>query len=266
MKNEDNGKAEGRAAQQWHKLTGWLKGKKLSKQQWIWIGVLIFIVAGVIAIYYVGQSLGWFEFLESREAMREWIRGFGAWAPFAFFLLQFVQVIFSPIPGNLTTIAGGVMFGFFYGFLLSLGAILLGSIAAFLLGKAFGRPLVEKIAGKGLVEKYMKSVSSRQRVVLIMMFLLPFFPDDLLCLIAGLSAMRVPQFTLLMILTRPWGLLFSALAGAGLLNIPSWGWAIIGVVAIALFVLSLKYAPAIEERIKQWIDVLERKFSHKKAD
>ncbi len=263
MKHEEKAKNEGRIARQWKNLTGWLKGKKLTKQQWIWIIVLAVIIVAAIAVYYIGQNLGWFKFFESRESVRDWVKSYGAWAPLAFFVLQFVQVIFSPIPGSVTTIAGGMLFGFFYGFLLSLGAIVLGSIAAFLLGKMFGRPLVEKIAGKSVVEKYMKSVSSRQRVVLIMMFILPFFPDDLLCLIAGLSAMRVPQFSLLMILTRPWGLLFSALVGSGLLNIPFWGWIIIGIAAIALFVLSLKYAPAIEERTKHWIDKLESKFFHK---
>jgi uncharacterized membrane protein YdjX (TVP38/TMEM64 family) len=263
MKNKDRGKDSGFVARQWQRLTDRLKGKKLTTQQWIWIGVLAVIVAGFVVLYYVGLNLGWFKFLESRDTMRAWVRGFGAWAPLAFFLLQFIQVIFSPIPGNLTTIVGGMLFGFVYGFLLSLAAIFLGSVVAFLLGKSFGRPLVERIAGKALVEKYMKSVSSRQRVVLIMMFLLPFFPDDLLCLIAGLSAMRLPQFSRITILTRPWGLLFSALAGAGLLKIPTWGWAVIGIAAIALFVLSLKYAPAIEERTHHLIDKIESKLSRK---
>lgn len=263
MKHEEKAKNEGRIAQQWHNLTGWLKGKKLTRQQWIWIAVLAVLVAAAVVVYYVGRDLGWFKFFESRESVRDWVKSYGGWAPLAFFVLQFVQVIFSPIPGSVTTIAGGMLFGFFYGFLLSLGAIFLGSLVAFLLGKVFGRPLVEKIAGKAVVDKYTKNVSSRQRVVLIMMFILPFFPDDLLCLVAGLSAMRVPQFSLLMILTRPWGLLFSALVGSGLLNIPSWGWVIIGVFAIALFVLSLKYAPAIEERSKHWLEALEKKFSRK---
>ena len=263
MKHENNEKNDNRLKRQWHNLTNWLKGKKLTRQQWIWIAILAVLVAACIAVYYIGSGLGWFKFFESRENVRDWVKSYGGWAPLAFFVLQFIQVIFSPIPGSVTTIAGGMLFGFFYGFLLSLGAIFLGSLVAFMLGKLFGRPLVEKIAGKSVVDKYMKNVSSRQRVVLVMMFLLPFFPDDLLCLVAGLSAMRVPQFSLLVILTRPWGLLFSALVGSGLLNIPSWGWVILGVGAIALFVLSLKYAPAIEERSKRWLEALENKFSRK---
>ncbi len=245
------------------KITERLKAVKITRQQWIWLSVLAAIVIACFVLYFVGKSLGWFSYFESRESVRDWVKGFGAWAPLAYFALQFMQVIVSPIPGSVTTIAGGMLFGFFYGFALSLGAVFLGSIAAFLLGKAFGRPLVERIAGKAAVDKYMKSVSSRQRIVLIMMFLLPFFPDDLLCLIAGLSAMRVPQFSLIMILTRPWGLLFSALAGSGLLHMTWWGWIIIAIAAGALFVLSLKYAPAIEERTHSWIEKLEHKLPRK---
>jgi uncharacterized membrane protein YdjX (TVP38/TMEM64 family) len=93
------------------------------------------------------------------------------------------------------------------------------------------------------------------------MFLLPVFPDDVLCLIAGLTAMRLRTFTVVMVLTRPWGLLVSALLGAGLISfsIPLWIWIVIAVFCAALFVLAIKYAPLIEERIHQWVKRISRK-------
>ncbi len=228
--------------------------KKFTKKQIIWCAVLAAVAAALIILYYIGKENGWFEFFVSKEKIQQYVSSFGALAPLAFFLLQFFQVIVSPIPGNITTLAGGLLFGFLPAFLISTAAVFLGSIAAFGLGKLFGRPLVEKIAGKEVVDKYMSTVSSRQRIVLIMMFLMPFFPDDILCLIAGLSAMRFTSFSLLVILTRPWGLLFSALAGSGTISIPDWGWVIIVVVAVAAFILSIKYAPVIEERVKSWLE------------
>ncbi|MDD5018613.1 MAG: TVP38/TMEM64 family protein [Eubacteriales bacterium] len=234
---------------------------KITKKQIVWSGIFLLIIAAAVILYFVGKSRGWFAPFESKENVQEYVRSFGAWAPLAFFFLQFIQVILSPIPGSITTVAGGVLFGFFYAFLISTAAIFLGSICAFLLGKLFGRPLVEKIAGKEVVEKYMQSVSSRQKIVLIMMFLLPFFPDDLLCLIAGLSAMRLPYFSFLVIITRPWGLLFSALLGSGMISMPGWGWIALAAFVIIVFIASLKYAPLIEERTKRW---LENKF-HKKT-
>jgi uncharacterized membrane protein YdjX (TVP38/TMEM64 family) len=237
-----------------------MSAMKLSKSQWIWSAVLAVMIAALVVLYIIGKNNGWFSVFESRESLRAYVSSFGDWAPLVFIALQFMQVIISPIPGNLTTLMGGILFGFWRGFLLSLIAIVFGSICAFLLGKAFGRPLVERVIGKKVVDKYLSTVSSRQMVVLILMFLLPVFPDDVLCLIAGLSAMRLRTFIVVMVLTRPWGLLVSALLGAGLISvsIPLWGWIIIGVFCLALFVLVIKYAPQIEERLHGWLKKLMR--------
>jgi uncharacterized membrane protein YdjX (TVP38/TMEM64 family) len=235
-------------------------GMKLSRSQIIWGIVLAAIIAALVVLYIVGKNNGWFIVFESRETLRAYIKDFGSWAPLVFVALQFMQVIISPIPGNLTTMMGGILFGFWRGFLLSLLAIFMGSICAFLLGKAFGRPLVERVIGKKVVDKYLGTVSSRQLVVLILMFLFPVFPDDVLCMIAGLSAMRLRTFAVVMVLTRPWGLLVSALMGAGLISvsIPLWGWILFGVFCAALFVLAIKYAPQVEERMHGWLKKLMR--------
>ncbi len=230
---------------------------KMTKKQIVWIILLCALLAAFILLYFIGKNYGWFSLFENKESLQAYVASFGAWAPLAYFALQFLQVIFSPIPGNITTLVGGVLFGFFYGFILSFAAIFLGSLGAFLLGKKFGRPLVERIAGKDIVKKYMDTVSSRQRILLILMFVFPFFPDDILCLIAGLSALNLPSFALIVILTRPWGLLFSALVGSGIIFVPIWTWFIIGAIAIVFFILATKYAPLIEERTLHW---LKKKF------
>ena len=233
----------------------------LSKKQVIWLIVLLSIVAVFVTIYYIGKSLGWFAIFESEVSFKEYISSFGPLAPLIFFVIQFLQVIISPIPGNITTLAGGIMFGFLKGFLISVAAVFFGSVCAFLLGKKFGRPLVERIAGKKAVDKYMASVSSRQKIILFLMFLFPFFPDDILCLVAGLSAMRLPYFSILVLLTRPWGLLFSALLGAGMITIPVWAWALIAAFVIVVFIFTIKYAPRIEERTKHFIDKIAKHFA-----
>lgn len=238
---------------------------KISKKQIIWLVVTLAIIAGLVVLYYVGRNNGWLDFFKSKEKIQKYISSYGAWAPLAFFLLQFSQVILSPIPGNVTTIVGSLLFGFSRGFIISFAAVFAGSICAFLLGKKFGRPLVERIVGKDRVEKYMVSVSSRQKIVLMLMFLFPFFPDDILCLVAGLSAMRLPYFSILVLVTRPWGLLFSALLGAGIISMPAWAWALTAAVVISLFIVTLKYAPQIEERTKRIIDKIAKKLSNKFA-
>jgi hypothetical protein len=65
-----------------------------------------------------------------------------------------------------------------------------------------------------------------------------------------------------MILTRPWGLLVSALLGAGFISvtIPLWGWILIGILCVAIIFLAIKYAPQIEERSH----ILMDKLNHRK--
>lgn len=234
-----------------------LKSVKLTKKQIAWIAVLLAVLIALIVLFLIGKNRGWFALFESKEQLREYVSSFGVWAPLAFFVLQFVQVIISPIPGGVTSFVGGLLFGFFYGSLLSFSAMALGSVCAFLLGRLFGRPLVERIASKQTVDKYFTTVTLRQRVLLILMFLFPFFPDDILCLIAGLSPMKLRSFTLIVLLTRPWGVLVASLIGANAIALPSWSWIAIGVVIVLVFILAMKYAPQIEERVRVW---MEKKF------
>jgi len=80
--------------------------------------------------------------------MQEYISGFGLAAPVIFMLIQIIQVIISPIPGNITTLAGGALFGFWEAFIISSIAITIGSTIAFLIAKVFGRRLVVWMIGK----------------------------------------------------------------------------------------------------------------------
>jgi uncharacterized membrane protein YdjX (TVP38/TMEM64 family) len=163
--------------------------------------------------------------------------------------LQFAQVIVSPIPGNVTTLAGGALFGFWKSFLISSAAVIAGSAAAFGLARVFGRPLVVRLAGGETVARYVDALADRQRALLILFFLLPFFPDDALCFIAGLTDIRWRFFIPVMALTRPWGLLASALVGSGAISLPPWGWIAAGAASLALMIASIRWGRRWEERL-----------------
>lgn len=228
-----------------------MKKINLNKSQ-IWSGaVLLGILVALIVLFFVGRANGWMSMFSSVEDLQEYVSGFGVWAPLVFFGLQVVQVIIAPIPGSVTTLFGGVFFGFWKAMLLSVGAVLTGSIILFLFAKYLGRPLVTRLVGEKRVEKYMKDMSARQFWALFMMFLMPFFPDDVLCLMAGLTAIRLPGFILLILVTRPWGLVFSALVGSGALVIPIWGWIMIALASAALLYISVRYPDKLEE----WMSV-----------
>lgn len=218
------------------------------KSKTIWIAVLlVLIIAALAALYFWLDRNHYLEIFESMEALQAYVSGFGAWAPAVFILLQIIQVIAAPIPGNVTTLAGGALFGFWPALLYSTLAIFIGSLIAFGIGRFCGKPVVYKLASPQIVDKYLNVLASRQRLTLSLLFLFPFFPDDVLCLLAGLTGYSWGWFAVMILLTRPWGLVFSALIGSGSLVMPVWGWAILVVLAIAAMVLSIKYGSRLED-------------------
>jgi len=216
------------------------------------IASLVIIVAVIAALatgFLLLRGTGRLDMFTSPDAMRAWVADFGAAGPAVFFAAQVGQVIVSPIPGSVTTLVGGMMFGFWPAFGLSTAAVLVGSLLAFGLARVFGRPLVVRLVGSRATERYLGAMTSRARIALVLMFLLPFFPDDVLSLVAGLTGISWLFFLVAVVCTRPWGLLFSSLVGAGLLQVPAWGWALIASGTAALVGASLKWGGVIEKRM-----------------
>lgn len=232
---------------------------RLRRRQRLWIGLLLLLVAGAIA-----GLMTWYALLPasaeirqifaSRESLQVFLNAFGWWAPVIFFLLQVVQVIFSPIPGNVTTLAGGAIFGVIEGFLLSGAGIIVGSLLAFFLARLFGQRAVILLVGEKHFTRYNRLVTGRGGVGLALLFLLPFFPDDLLCLLAGLSALPAWLFLLFLVIGRLPMTFLATLIGAGLLSFSLWQWVVIGMLALIVLVIFFKYG----ERIERWIPFQRR--------
>lgn len=211
---------------------------------WIAMGA---VIAGLVALYLWMDARGYLEIFESIESLQEFVNSFGGWAPLVFILLQIAQVIFAPIPGNVTTLAGGAMFGFWPAMAYSVFAVFVGSMIAFGIGRWCGKPVIYRLASPAIVDKYLVVLATRQRLTLALLFLFPFFPDDVLCLLAGLTGYSWGWFACMVLLTRPWGLVFSALVGSGALSMPLWGWIVIGAAALAATALSIKYGSCLED-------------------
>ena len=233
--------------------------QKNKVKEWI-LGILI-----VLALAGVGFFLykrGFWQRFSSIKEMQAYIRGFGEWALPVFFVLQFLQVIAAPIPGNITTLVGSLLFGFWPAILTSIGAVIGGSMFAFWLARRLGKPFVSKLIGEKLTEKYLTNMTSRYRVMLGVMFIFPFFPDDALAMMAGLTAMRPLNFLLIVTCTRPWGLIVSALVGSGQVVIPVWGWVIIACCSAAFLYVSFRYSDKIEGWLTRFLVMPISRFVH----
>lgn len=190
---------------------------------------------------------GFFRAVTSLEELRAYIACFAPYSHLAFFLLQFLAVVLAPIPSNVVAAAGGLLFGTGPGIVLTLSAVLTGSTVTFWLARILGREFAERIVGEKLSRKYRQLLRAKAPVFLTLAFLFPFFPDDMLCILAGLTGLSYRRFFLIVLLARPWGLLFASALGGTTLSLPPWGMALIALTGLALFLLGMKYGDKLEE-------------------
>jgi len=226
--------------------------EKRPNKIWLRYTILAAVLAlGTGAAFVWGDPAQWWErgreIFSSRESIALYVERWGLWAPFIFVLIQAAQVILAPIPGNITALAGGALFGWGVGFLLSSLGLVIGSVIAFALGRYFGKPLVIRMVGEKTYERYEGVIARKGIWVLFLIFLIPFFPDDALCLLAGMTAIPFPLFLLLVVLGRLPGMLVANLAGSGLISLTIWQWAIVALICIGLAVLLFRHRDRVED-------------------
>ncbi len=231
------------------------------KRRIVYLLLCILLVA-VLAVA-LSQS-GFFESVDSVEDLQAYI---SRWAPFSqlvFFGIQFASVILAPIPSSVTAAAGALMFGVLPAFLLTTLAVILGSIVVFSLARQLGQDAVERFLKKHESQKYVAIIRSRRDTFLVLAFLLPFFPDDIICILAGLTEIPFRRFVAIISLTRPWGLLVSCIVGGNVHRLPPWGIALVLIGGLILCVFALRYG----NRIEDWLieKISQMKTRGKKQD
>lgn len=211
--------------------------------------VIFAIIIGIIAYFFCNGDLydSIKNIFSSPASFKDFVAKQGAFAPVVFFFIQIGQVIISPIPGNLTALAGGAMFGGWTASLLSGSAIIIGSVIAFFLARAFGRPLVIKLIGKSIFDKYSNVFIGKSALNLFILFFLPFFPDDALCFLAGMSNISVRLFLALTIVGRLPSIIFASFAGDGVISLSTTSWIVVGIISVIAIFLSLRYSKNIEK-------------------
>jgi uncharacterized membrane protein YdjX (TVP38/TMEM64 family) len=142
---------------------------------------------------------------QSTETFKNFINGFGIWAPMIFLLIQIIQVVVPILPGAVGCVAGIIIFGPWMGFVYNYIGICIGSIIVFLLSKKYGRRFVRGAIGEKSFDKYIGWVDRGKKfdIMFACAIFFPLAPDDLLCYIAGLTKMKLMKFTAIILLGKP---------------------------------------------------------------
>lgn len=150
----------------------------------------------------------------SVSRFEDWVHRAGPFGPLIFIVLQIIQVVIFIIPGGVPQIAGGYLFGIWMGILYSLIGIVAGSVFNFSLGRYLGLPFVHAIFGKKQTGKFDTiAYSPKAQFAFFLLFVVPGFPKDALCYVAGLSSIRFFAFMAISMIARFPGIFGSALLG-----------------------------------------------------
>lgn len=153
----------------------------------------------------------------NQERFRAWIESYKSFAALVFVLVQGVQVVLFFIPGEATQLAGGYIFGTWQGLLLSYLGITLGAVLAFFLARLFGHAAVDLLIDRATLRQFDRLVYGKSGFwPMLVLFLLPGIPKDVLCYIAGLTPMHVVTFLLISTIGRFPGVILSCVLGEGL--------------------------------------------------
>lgn len=192
--------------------------------------------AAFLLIYVVLDASGVLSKCKDIDALVALIRSTKQWGVLVYIALVIFQVVFLPIPSAIVAVLGSILYGPTYAFIYMTAGTLTGSVITFLLGKIFGRKLVIWMIGEEKTDKYAKLLNEKGRFFFIIAMLFPFFPDDIICLVAGMTKMSLKYFTIAVSLTRPVMIAFFCYFGSGTI-IPFKGWGIpvwIGIIAITI--------------------------------
>src|SRR5262249_57057930 len=118
-----------------------------------------------------------------KEKLVEW----GPAAPAIFIIIQALQVVVAPIPGEVTGILGGFVFGQWVGLIYSTIGLTIGSLAAFGLGRWLGDSYVRNLVSAETWNKLGFIVEAQGTIPCFIILLIPRLPNDIIFYILRLS-------------------------------------------------------------------------------
>ncbi len=197
-----------------------------------------------------------------RERLEAFLDSLGPLSFIGFILLQIIQVVTGPVPGEVTGFIGGFIYGKGLGIFLSTIGLTLGSWAAYMLSKTFGRPFVERFVKKETLEKYDYLLHHKGAFLVFLLFFIPGSPKDILCYILGLGTLSTRLFLIISTAGRFAGTVLLTFGGSYIRNHQYYRFSILLTIAIIIIFISLLYKEHFERLFRIW-HIKERKKERK---
>lgn len=205
-------------------------------------GLVLLVMIGMTAyLFPVMKNLS---SMEGQVAFKEKVENSGMFGMLTLFGLQVAQIFLIIVPGEPLEILAGMCYGSIWGTVFIMVSAAIISCIIFGLVRKFGRNFVCNFCEEGKVEKIEKSKlfqnPKKIEKIMLILFLIPGTPKDLLVYVAGLLPIQPMRFILISTFARFPSVISSTLAGANL-AVGDWkmGLILYGVVLVLVAIVIL---------------------------
>jgi uncharacterized membrane protein YdjX (TVP38/TMEM64 family) len=123
-------------------------------------------------------------------------------AKLIYFAVCYAQPIILPVPEIVTVVAGSAALGSFSAFILGFTGAVLGILTMYYLSRTYGMKVVERLVNEKQLEQYHRFVKKNEMWILLLLFIIPVLPDEIICVGAGISGVKVKRFMIIAVLSK----------------------------------------------------------------
>lgn len=183
---------------------------------------IVSIALFVGLIVYLFPTMKQINTTDGQIAFKEKLNSMGVGKYIVMFLLECAQILLVVLPGEPLEVLSGMCFGIVGGTIFICICVFITTTLIFYLVRKFGRNYVENFFKKEKLEKIEKSKffkdSKNIELIMILLFLIPGTPKDILVYLGGLLPIKPIRFILISTFARFPSVISSTLVGARLLN------------------------------------------------
>ena len=238
-----------------------LKNKEKKKIiKYILLALVILVFVGVILWLFplmknITTTQGQIEFKEKIDSM-------GFLGFLILFGLQFAQIFFVVLPGEPLEVLAGMCYGPLWGTLFIFFSVFLITTFIVVITRKFGEKLINNVWDEEKIKKIKNSKvfknAKKIEILMIILFLIPGTPKDLLTYIGAILPINPIKFILISTFVRFPSVISSTLSGANIASGNFKSMIIVYVVTIIITALAIFISTKVEKNTKEAMDVLKK--------
>lgn len=186
------------------------------------VTLIITIAILIIATVYLAPIIKEINTTEGQMIFKEKIKNSGIAGVAILFGLEIAQVILAILPGEPIEILAGICYGPIWGTVFLMVSIYIITTIIYLLVKKYGRKFIYEFFSEEKVSKLENSKLFKEEkkieMVMVVLFLIPGTPKDLLVYLGGLLPIKTARFLAISTLLRFPSIISSTILGSNILE------------------------------------------------